>query len=218
MGAQLDAENGAPGGLNRKQSGYARAALDWYVEPRFVVEQLADALDFGDALIWDPACGLGTIPAVFEARGYDVVGSDLVDRGFDGCVAPHDFLADDPRFTVSPDKRFVIVTNPPYSFERGIAERFIARALELPALRVAFLLPVGFLASRARHPLFTERPPSDVLICSQRPSMPPGERIEELGAQAFQRGTTDYCWIVWTRPHDRETRLRWLTPVGAVAS
>jgi hypothetical protein len=192
---------------------YARADLDWYVEPSSAVEQLAEAVDFDGCVIWDPACGSGTIPDVFADRGLDVVGSDLVDRGFEDCVAPHNFLTDDHRLVVG--GRFAIVTNPPYGYERGVAERFIRRALGLPAVRAAFLLPLGFLASRARHELFTERPPSDVLILSQRPSMPPGDRIDQLGDRAFRGGTTDYCWIVWTRPHDRETRLRWLLPQTA---
>jgi hypothetical protein len=34
--------------------------------------------------------------------------------------------------------------------------------------------------------------------------------IAELGDKAFRGGITDFCWIVWSRPHDRETRVRWL--------
>ncbi|USI71634.1 hypothetical protein [Sphingomonas morindae] len=193
---------------NFKASTYERAADDWYVEPRWCVEQLADAIDLADSLIWDPACGGGTIPDTFEARDFRAVGSDIRDQGYAGGKVIADFLSLDPALVVTPSGRFSIVTNPPFR----MAERFARHALALPALRVCMLQQLSFLASRARWALFREWPPSDVLILSQRPSMPPGEKIAEMGERAFRGGTTDFCWIVWTRPHDRPTNLRWLAP------
>ena len=35
-------------------------------------------------------------------------------------------------------------------------------------------------------------------------------------AERLARRTADFCWVVWTKPHDRETRVRWLAPAGGV--
>lgn len=56
-----------------------RAANDWYIEPAEAVEALLRVERFS-GLSWDPACGIGTIPNVMEAAGFDVGGSDIVDR------------------------------------------------------------------------------------------------------------------------------------------
>jgi hypothetical protein len=197
----------------RRLSAYERSSLDWYVEPSWVVEQLVDAVDFDPSLvIWDPACGSGTIPRVFRQWGFGTIESDIADRGFGDRL---DFFSTSAQLSVSVHDDLAIVTNPPYGYERGIAERFIRRALDLDPVIAAFLLPIGFLTSRTRYNLFSEHPPAEVLICSQRPSMPPGDAISHFGKRAFKDGTADYCWIVWYRMSDGCTRMRWLKPVEA---
>jgi hypothetical protein len=195
---------------NYKKTGYARAEHQWYVEPRWCVEQLADAVDFRGHTIWDPCCGLGTIPDVFGARNHVTYASDLVDRGYAGLSGVHDATQHAAPIWLPTGARISIVTNPPFT----AAEEIARVALMLADYRVAVLQQLSFLASKGRHRLFSQYPPSDVLILSRRPSMPPGDKIEALGKQAFKGGTTDFCWIVWTRPHDRETRVRWLSPEG----
>lgn len=197
---------------NAKASSYERAAGDWYVEPRWCVEQLADAINFAGTLIWDPANGGGTIPRVFEDRGFRSIGSDIADRGDPYVVAPVDFLTCDDNEVVHENASFSIVTNPPFK----LAEAFCRRALALPTYKVAILQQLSFLSSRGRQALFRDFPPSDILVLSHRPSMPPGALIADLGDKAFRGGTTDFCWIIWTKPHDRETRTRWL-PIGGIA-
>lgn len=195
---------------NAKASDYARAADDWYVEPRWCVEQLADALPLiQTSYVWDPCCGLGTIPEVFAERlggHHRVIATDLVDRGYARFGQVWDATHEGCPGEVHPGQRINVVTNPPYA----LAELIARRMLVLADHRVAILVQLSFLSSRRRRALFAEYPPSDVLILSQRPSMPPGARIEDLGDRAFKGGTVDFCWIVWTKPHDRETRVRWL--------
>lgn len=200
-----------------RHSGYDRVRDDWYVEPSWAVEALINAVDFMDNWIWDPACGLGTIPEAFAARRHPIIASDIVDRGYSRFAEECDFLEPGVPLFVKPGQRVSIVTNPPYGrllpgMPRGdtMAERFIRKALTVIDHRLAVLVPVSFLASGYRLKLFQEFPPSDVLVLSDRPSMPPGEKIAELADRAFKGGTTDFVWIVWTRPHDRETRTRWI--------
>ncbi len=196
---------------NAKASDYARAADDWYVEPRWCVEQLADAIDFAGHTIWDPCAGGCTIGDVFNDRGFATRSTDIVERveDLDGL---HDATQPCAPACISPGQRVSVVTNPPFK----LAEQIVRSMLNLADHRVCVLQQLSFLASRGRQALFAEFPPSDVLVLSQRPSMPPGHLIAEMGDKAFRGGTTDFCWIVWTKPHDRETRTRWL-PIGGAA-
>ncbi len=205
MATNNDAPAAMAGGA--KATGYARAADDWYVEPQWCVEQLADAIDFERrTLIWDPCCGRGTIPAAFRVKGYIAAGSDIVDRGCEHFLGVHDVLAESYPVSLVECSDVAAVTNPPFKIAEAIARHLLSK----PLRRVAILQQLSFLASRGRQALFTDYPPSDVLVLSQRPSMPPGHMIADMGDRAFRGGTTDFCWIVWTRPHDRETRTRWL--------
>jgi hypothetical protein len=193
---------------NFKASDYTRAADDWYVEPRWCVELLADAMDFARHAIWDPCAGGGTIPSVFSARGYFTYASDIVRREGARLNALWDATAEGSPTRLPTGARVSVVTNPPFKDAEKVARRMLALADH----RVCILQQLSFLASAARYKLFAEFPPSDVLILSKRPSMPPGHLIAEMGDKAFKGGTTDFCWIVWTKPHDRETRVRWLAP------
>ena len=186
---------------------YERATDDWYVEPYWCVDQLADAIVFEErTVIWDPGCGRGTIPDAFRAKGFTAFGSDIVDRGASHFLGAYDVLADTRPGHLAGFLDVSAVTNPPFK----IAEAIVRSLLAKPLRRVAILQQLSFLASQGRQSLFTDYPPSDVLVLSQRPSMPPGHMIADMGDRAFRGGTTDFCWIVWTRPHDRETRTRWL--------
>lgn len=197
---------------NAKASDYARAADDWYVEPRWCVEQLADAVDFAGHSVWDPCAGGGTIPTALRDRGIPTFASDIVTRGDVELDGIHDATTECAPIWLPTGARVSVVTNPPFKHAETIARRMFALADH----RVCILQQLSFLASAARHRLFSEFQPSDVLILSKRPSMPPGHLIAEMGDKAFRGGTTDFCWIVWTKPHDRETRTRWL-PIGGAA-
>jgi hypothetical protein len=195
---------------NFRSTDYVRAEHDWYVEPRWCVEQLADTINFGGNAIWDPCAGGGTIPSVFFDRGARVFASDVVERS-PWIAGLHDATFPCPPIWLPTEGRISVVTNPPFRLAEAITRSMLALADH----RVCILQQLSFLASAARHRLFTEFPPSDILILSKRPSMPPGTMIAEMGDKAFRSGTTDFCWIVWTKPHDRETRTRWLSPVIA---
>lgn len=173
---------------------YERADGDFYCEPAWTVELLADAEPFVGE-IWDPCCGSGTIPAVFEARGYRTFASDIADRG-----APAASIGDFLAYHRQADN---IVTNPPFS----LAERFITHALKLARLKVPVLVPLSFLAGQRRHALFAANRLARVYVLSKRPSMPPGGRgIEARG------GKTDYCWIVFDHGHRGPAQIEWLRP------
>ena len=86
---------------------HERAAYDYYAtEPR-AVELLLEQEQFAST-IWEPACGEGHISKVLIEHGYEVISTDLIDRGFgSGGV---DFLSFPAPFSGAPRG---IITEPP---------------------------------------------------------------------------------------------------------
>lgn len=211
-----------------------RHPLDWYVDEFWCGAQLLVALGgFADEKaaglsIWDPAAGFGNTLNEFQGAGFGCYLSDIVDNINWGqycepyVYSPHVeapiFFNGDFLEMKSAPARCSIVCNPPYSYRKGILEAFVRHALELATGRVCMLVPNKWLASQTRHRLFaTDHPPALVLHLTQRPSMPPGDRIHLMGNRAFCGGMIDYCWIVWnvaapTEPG--ETRTIWLPPLA----
>lgn len=215
-----------------------RHPLDWYVEFGWEWDQVVRAIGVEEELadgvaIWDPAAGYGHCGSRLAGWGFAdrIFLSDLVHnvayRDFD--VRPTFFAADFLEVTEPPVRPISIWSNPPYSYRPGIAEAFVRHALTLATHRVVMLLPNKWLAPGVDVKVWSNRsrlfrkdhPPLQVLHFSQRPSMPPGDRIHLMGNRAFSGGMVDYCAIVWDvrRPTaPGETRTIWLPPLaGGVA-
>lgn len=210
-----------------------RHPLDWYVDEHWCAEQLVLALDnlaleqAEGLAIWDPCCGMGNTLLAAHERGFATFGSDLVEnvvyQNF-GHGAPMIFQSGDFLEMTAAPAPCSIIFNPPYSYVPGILEAFVRRALTLSSRRVCALVPGKWLAPgkdkkrwSKRSKLFRhDHPPQAVLHLSERPSMPPGDRIAAMGNRAFRGGMVDYCWIVWdvkrpTKPG--QTRTIWLPPL-----
>lgn len=173
-----------------------RQAQDWYVEPAWCVDALIQAERFEGA-IWDPACGCGTIPQRFRAAGYLAAGTDIADRGFGGV---HDFLSGEAKVDAQN-----IVCNPPYK----LAPEFIRQALALADRKVAMIVQQQFPYSQGRHALFTQTPLARLYFLSQRPSMPPGDKLL-AGEIEAKGGSVDYLWMVWDKAHTGAPTAHWL--------
>jgi hypothetical protein len=164
------------------------------VEPRWSPHQILDQLDHDgepfEGLVHDPCCGGGTIVSVCRERGLVATGSDIVDRGF-GAVRDV-FCLNEPIDNA--------MSNLPY----GKAEAIIRHLLPLVRRRMLLILPISFLCTRERVPLFREFPPI-VYPCADRPCMPPGRATalrDPWGALIPPRGkngSADYAWFRWDR-------------------
>lgn len=82
-----------------------RAAFEFYPTPPEAVRALLSMESF-EGSVWEPACGDGAISRVLEAAGYQVVSTDLIDRGYG--AGGQDFLKSDRPLAKN------IITNPPY--------------------------------------------------------------------------------------------------------
>lgn len=173
---------------NAKDSGYERDPHDWYVESEECVRSFLTAMKGRfDGGIHDPCCGMGMIPCVAKALGFQATGADLIDR-MSGKYQVRDFLADNAT-------RSNIVVNPPFRQ----AEVIIRHGLSVvrPGGIVAALAQVKFLASQTRHPLFSMPQMQSVFVMSTRPSMPPGKLLLEKGEHIRGSGFHDFVWLVW---------------------
>lgn len=196
-----------------------RHPQDWYVEQTWTVRALMAMIDFDrDTLIWDPCCGLGTIPSAFAEAGYDAVGTDLIDRWLATqprhlFMGEHDLLGEQVHLLEN-WASVSIVFNPPYGYQLDVAERCVRRALSAATDKVCALLPIGWRASEKRFAFFQEFPPALKLEFCDRPSMPQGtslhNRDDKGKLTAWRRGSADYAWFVWdlrARPADTITRI-----------
>lgn len=156
-----------------------RQANDFYAStPECVTSFLAlERQHLAGKRVLEPCCGDGAISKILIADGFDVVSTDLVDRGYgQGGV---DFL-----MTFTTDCT-AIVTNPPFN----LSEKFIWHALEdLQVEYLALLLKSQYWHSKKRLPLFQKHPPAVVYPMTWRPD------FLNKGAP-----TMDCQWTVWDR-------------------
>lgn len=219
-----------------------RHPYDWYVEQGWEWEQIVAAIGLEEAdtgaAIWDPAAGFGHSAVRLQSLGFDgrIVLSDIVnrvawddfDRTVDVSFENICFIEDDLKQRGS-IARLSIWSNPPFSYRKYwldgrqviVSEAFVRRALSLATDRVVMILPAKWLAmGKKRSRLVrTDHPPQFVLHFCERPSMPPGDKIEAMGGRAYRGGMVDYCAVVWdvrkpTLPG--ETRTIWLPPLGLI--
>jgi hypothetical protein len=150
--------------------------------------------------IWESSCGLGAISRVLEAAGYEVIISDLVDRGtateHGELQATGDFLTSKPD---EAGKVADIVTNPPYG---EVLNDYVAHALRVHRPRkMALLLNLNFLCGfddDERNFAMDEEPPARVYVFKRR--LPMMHREGWDGKKASSRMNT--AWFVWELQED----------------
>jgi len=174
---------------------WPRDAHDFYIEPHWTSHRLFDVEPFRGE-VTDPAAGSGRIVQAAEAAGLRARGYDIVDRG------PH--LAGVQDFMAAGRSYVNIVTNPPF----GIADEFVARAIELAAGKVAALLPLTWMSGSKRSRWLEQAGLARVWVLTPRPSMPPG--IVVLNGLRPGQGTKDFGWFVFDQSWVGPPQLRWL--------
>ena len=185
---------------------YVRSADDWYREPASAVHVLLDVEHFGRT-IWDPACGAGNVPDTAKARGYQVVGSDLVDRAEGRFITPMDFLeVGRVAGFVKAHRVDSIVTNPPFNRAR----EFVTTALAMGPHKVAVLQRLAWPEGVDRSAWMRQTPLARVWVFPWRLSMPPGD--SDVTAKG---GAVAFAWYVWERGWRGPAQLGWLPSAPA---
>ncbi len=161
--------------------------------PRRGIDALLSVEEFTHH-VWEPACGDGAITVPMTEAGYDVVSTDLVDRGVG--TPSVDFLMETRLLAPC------IVTNPPFK----LALPFAQKSVDLGAEKVALLFKLAFLEGRARGDWLEQSPLARVWVFKQRLSFQPGDgkrKLEGGGMMAF-------AWFVWEHGHEGPPTLGWI--------
>lgn len=184
--------------ISNTKAALAERKNDLYESPPEAVHALLKAEDL-PPVIWEPACGPGSIVRVLRASGRQVYATDLVDYGSpDQDEHGWDFLSE----RQLPIGVGAIVTNPPY---KNAAE-FVAHALEL-CPRVVMLLRLAFLESTRRTPILDGGHLARVHVFKNR--LPMLHRDGWTGNKVSN--PTAFAWFVWDREHQGPTELHRLS-------
>jgi type I restriction-modification system DNA methylase subunit len=114
------------GEILANKSAVDRSKTDFYRTPPEVTIALMQHLKIpAGSTIWEPACGEGHIAEVLKELGYNVIATDLYDRGYG--ISGINFIGSEIYdFAFRCD---YIITNPPFSEPKGIATRFIRQCI-----------------------------------------------------------------------------------------
>lgn len=186
---------GAIGGGSKR----TRVAHDFNATPPDTTKALLDNYPFTTSgTVWESACGQGHIAEVLLQRGFHVIASDLIDRGYG--KAGVDFLLTEPLGSVD-----LVLTNPPFK----LAEKFVRRGLVVSNRWVAMLLRLQFLEGQSRKKFFNETPLHQVLVFSARQACwAGGSPVDENGNP--WASMMAFAWFIWDKQHIGPPILRWI--------
>lgn len=171
---------------------------DYYATEPKAMELLLQEEKF-DKDIWECAVGGGHLADVLKQKGYRVLCSDIVNRGYNE-TAIIDFLKSQKRWIGD------IITNPPYKY----AKEFVEHALELipSGNKVAMFLKLTFLEGKARKEMYKRYPPKVIYVSSSRLQCAKnGDFIK------YNKGTGTaiaYAWYVWEKGYTGHTIVKWI--------
>ena len=173
-----------------------RQSYDYYATEPKATELLLAEESFS-SVIWECACGEGHMSKVFEAKGYQVISTDLVYRGY-GNEETVDFLQEQvTEFDGD------IITNPPYKY----ALQFVEKALESvkTGRKVAMFLKLQFLEGKSRKKFFLKYPPKTVYVSSSRLICAMNGEFEKYPSSAVA-----YAWFVWEKGYKGNPEIKWI--------
>ncbi|HET6323816.1 MAG TPA: hypothetical protein VFG04_03875 [Planctomycetaceae bacterium] len=160
-----------------------RMTEDYYATDPPVTEALLSVEEF-EGQIWEPCCGEGWMSDVLLAHGYDVLSTDLIDRGYG--TGGVNFLE---QYRRVPN----IVTNPPYIDNRH--RSIVVHALNLAERKVAMLLTASMLSDRYFIRLLAASPLKAIYFLDFR-------------VYTFRDGDRDWpslnwsmAWVVWDKQY-----------------
>jgi hypothetical protein len=149
-----------------------------------------------ERVIWEPACGPGSIVRVLRRADYRVYATDLVNYGCPDSESGVDFLMERlPPFPIG-----AVVTNAPFK----IGGEFVAHALALGIPKVVMLFRLAFLESACRDSILDGGLLARVYPFSNR--LPMMHRDGWQGPKA--RSAIAFAWFVWEAGHHGPTELR----------
>lgn len=170
-----------------------REEHDFYATDPVAAEKLIELETFAPR-IWEPACGQGHLSEVFLKHGYDVLSTDLINRGYgEGGI---DFLKIDTPFDGD------IITNPPYKY----AKEFVEHALDLipTGRKVAMFLKLTFLEGQKRQELFKRKELKTLYVSSRRLACAKNAEFDKYAISAMA-----YGWYIFEKGYNGDPVIKW---------
>ena len=171
-----------------------RQLEDYYATPGYITKLLCKEEQFS-GVIWEPACGGGHMAEALKECGYEVISSDLYDRGYG--ESNIDFLQQ------SIMRGQHIITNPPYIY----AQQFVEKSLSLlpNGGKAAFFLKLTFLEGQKRREFFKKYPPKTIYVSSSRVMCVKDGDFSIKGSSAIA-----YAWFVWEKGFTGAPIIKWI--------
>ena len=149
--------------------------------------------------VWEPAVGAGHMARPLQEAGFDVIGSDVVDRGHPGVILTDFYEWGQDGGPPAPAQ--IIVTNPPYNevSARDGHGRWLRHIEAMQDVRyAAMLLNWDWIAARQNgmDELHARFPPARVYVCCWKID------FTGKGSPPQRNG-----WLVWDRDHTGPTTL-----------
>lgn len=167
---------------------------DFYETPPEAIDRLFTIWKPNVKSIWEPCCGTGSISKVLKNYQYDVVSSDIEDRGYGETGV--DFLQQ------SIPRAEMIFTNPPFN----ISNEFVQHSLKLCEQSI-FLLRLQWLeGDRRRKTIFSKNKLANVFVFSKRiPRMHvPGYKGKRYTS------TIAFAWFHFDNNHNANPNIQWI--------
>lgn len=178
---------------------------DFYATPKCATNALIEYLNSNyshikNDVIWEPACGKGHISECFINNGYNVISTDIIDRGYENFSEEYDFLDD---YNIKTNCH--IITNPPYKY----AKEFVEKSMNIleNGKFCCMLCKLTFLEGNKRYEMFKKYPPKHVLVFSNRINCAHSgdfEKHPEIG------GAVAYAWYIWEKGNTNNPVIEWI--------
>lgn len=182
-----------------------REENDYYATDPIAIDKLLTVEQLNKN-VWECACGAGHLSERLKERGYNVISTDIIDRGYPDTYKTVDFLTVSPGSTQC-GAEVDIITNPPYKF----AKEFVLKALDILhfGCRCYMFLKLTFLEGKTRYKeLFKKYPPKHIYVFSERVLCAKNARFEEM--KAGGGSAVAYAWFVWEKGFEGATIVSWI--------
>jgi hypothetical protein len=173
-----------------------RVENDFYATSPTAIDALAKAEKLpSNANIWECACGIGDLSKRLEEYGFNVISTDLVDRGYgEGNI---DFLKQTQLYAPC------ILTNPPYKYCLEFAEHAVHN---LKCDEYYGFHKLTFLESQKRGLFFDTYPPAEILVFRKRIQVAKNGEPEKFK----EPSAVCYAWFIWRKGFTGKPEIGWI--------
>lgn len=178
-----------------------REPNDFYATDSYAIIKMTEKLkEIGvSQKLWECACGEGHLSKPLIELGYDVLSTDLINRGYG---ETENFLTSNRKWNGD------IITNPPFKD----AEAFVKKSMELlqNGKKAIFLLKIQFLETEPRAKLFKQCGLKKVIVNSSRICCAMNGNFELYFKKKDDRyigGTQCFAWFVFEKGYTGNPEL-----------